>query len=293
MPSRSIIFLSLGKVTFFDVCLTQFSTALLAEVSSSFAQGKGNRKVVWQEDFNCAQPDAGKWDIQVDCNGGGNNELQCYTRRPKNVKCHQGKLIITAKPEDYQNKKFTSARLHGKQGWKYGYFEARAKLPKGKHLWPAIWMMPHASKYGIWPRSGEIDIMEYREQELTKIESTLHYGAAWNDKGQTGSGMREFGIDFSQDFHLFGFEWTDKKMVWYLDNKPYFETSLDRMFNPPSGTKVYDKKGSPFDEPFHWILNLAVGGGFFPPEKYGNITPEEAKSWPQPVIEIDYLKVYQ
>lgn len=278
----------------------------------SIPPSKSNRKVVWQDYFNGNKLDIKKWNVRVDCYGIG-GEQQCYTDRTVNLKVADGKLTITARVEDYQKNtsrlfKFTSGRLHGKQGFKYGYFEARAKMPKGKHLWPAIWMMPQPQPgkpdgaYGKWPRSGEIDILEYRGQEPTKVESTIHFGAEKAqfgnpDKGSEWSKKNDWKIgdfsplDFSKDFHLFGLDWTPNKMTFYVDDKEYWSTSLDKVFTPPSGKKIYDKKGQPFDQPFHFIVNLAVGGGFFEPNP--NVTPEEATQWPKPTLEVDYMKVYQ
>jgi len=141
--------------------------------------------MVWNDEFSGNSIDTTKWDHEVDCWGGGNGELQCYTSRPQNSYVSNGNLYLVAKPERYtgsmngctnnndnscgNTKDYTSARLRTKMSptgsWKYGRFEFRAKLPKGKHLWPAMWMLPTDYVYGNWAASGEIDIVESRGQE--------------------------------------------------------------------------------------------------------------------------------
>lgn len=264
------------------------------------SSGKGNRKLVWVEDFNGGTPDPAKWEVWLSPNGGGNGEQQVYTNRPSNVKCENSRLKIFARVENHGGKQFTSGRLHGKKPFKYGYFEAKAKMPKGTHLWPAIWMMPqpkpgsrndgsnwwkYEGVYGVWPRSGEIDIMEYRGQEPTKWETNLHFGEP-NKGGDIASGRKDFGVDLSKDFHTWGMEWTEKALTFYLDDKQYYQVDIGKVLSP-----FYKKPGQPFDQQFFWIINLAVGGNFFPGNQ--NVNPEEAKKWPQPVLEVDYLKVYQ
>src|SRR6266487_811527 len=109
--------------------------------------------------------------------GGGNNEFQCYTARRENIKVSDGVLTIKARPESYKNHDYTSGRVRmDTEGFKYGRYVIRAKLPKGKHLWPAIWMMPTHEVFGEWAASGEIDIMELRGQEPSLVEGTLHFG---------------------------------------------------------------------------------------------------------------------
>lgn len=263
----------------FRICL--FLSILLPLAASAF-------KLSWQDDFNGQGLDGSKWDIINDCNfKDGNNELECYTNAPKNVRVANGNLVIEAVVEQKGNKKYTSARIHGKNGFKYGRFEVRAKLPKGKHLWPAIWQMPKQSKFGSWPRSGEIDIMEYRGQVPNKVEGTLHFGRSGGDKQSIGSKPKEFGFDFSQDYHVFGFERTPQKMKWFVDGKEYF--SLDTSIGSQKFPDLY-KGSQPWDEEFYWIFNLAVGGNFF--NGMPQLNEEEAKKWPKRTMEVDWVKVY-
>lgn len=241
---------------------------------------------IWRDDFNGNQLDESKWYFgNIGCSGNGNNEMQCYTEHNAVVK--NGTLIINVKIEPgSEGKQFSSTRIHGKQGWTYGRFEARVKLPKGRHLWPAVWMMPLKSAFGLWPASGEIDIMEHRGQVSDSVEGTIHYGD--NGPIYEGSNMRKFSVDFSKDFHVFGLDRTPTKIAWSVDGKEYFSYNTDKMF----GNRLYKKKGEPFNKEFYWIFNVAVGGGYFPVDKFGPpVTVEEAKNWEKTSMEVDWVKV--
>ncbi|CAG2173424.1 unnamed protein product [Oppiella nova] len=136
--------------------------------------------------------------------------------------------------------------------------------------------------------SGEIDISEVRGEQPTISQSTLHYGAQWPQNQYSGSGPVDFGFDFSQDYHVFGAEWTNASIKFLVDDKEFHTENIDR--NMSSGAP-YTKNGQPFDQPFFWILNVAVGGQFFPSNEYGPaVTPDEARQWPKPTMEIDYVR---
>ena len=119
-----------------------------------------------------------KWNYVQGGGGYGNNELQNYTNRPENIRVENGNLVIEARKENYQGNQYTSAMLDTKNkgDWTYGRFEIRAKLPEGKGMWPAIWMMPTDKEYGGWPVGGEIDIMELLGHDPGKVYGTIHYG---------------------------------------------------------------------------------------------------------------------
>lgn len=224
--------------------------------------------------------------------GWGNNELQCYTfNRPENVIQDNGTLIITAIKEKWgdginPDKQFTSTRMTTKCSFLYGKFEMRARLPNGKHLWPAFWMMPVNSEYGGWPRSGEIDIMEYRGQQLNVTLGTLHFGESKDKKGQVGSPETQFNVDFSEEFHVFGIEWSQNKMKWMMDDLVYHDESLEKNF----WENLYTRQGQPFDKNFYMIINMAVGGNFFGDESFD---PIEADSWSKPTFEIDWIRQWE
>lgn len=251
-------------------------------------------KLVWSDEFTDGQVNAQKWMHLIDCSGRGNNELQCYTEKLDNVHVDEGVVHLQAIVEEYNNRSYTSGRLHSLgAGWLYGLFEIRARLPKGKHLWPAIWMVPVNNIYGPWPRSGEIDIMEMRGQVSSSIESTVHFGASRSDRTYVGSRMIDFNTDFSAQYHIYSFEWTNSSMTWFLDGNEYYHLDLNQQFITKKGTVVYNKTGSPFDHPFRIILNVAVGGGFFPSSVYGNLSTHDALAWEKPNMQVDWVRVYQ
>jgi len=144
-------------------------------------------------------------------------------------------------------------------------------------------MMPRNNEYGGWPRSGEIDITEYRGQRTNEILGTLHYGPAWDNKGQAGTTRVYEGVDFSRDFHVFGFDWNQDRAQWLLDGQVFHEETLRRNF----WEGLYNAQGSPFDKEFFFILNLAVGGAFFGGEPFD---PSESQWWGKSTFEIDWVR---
>ena len=150
-------------------------------VSFSVANGSDTGwRLVWSDEFDGAQLDYTKWAVEENAHGGGNGEEQFFVDRPENVRVENGNLVIEAWKEPFelsgQLRRYTSARIRTKRraDWKYGRIEARAKLPTGRGLWPAIWMLPTQEKYGKWAASGEIDIMELVGHEPSTTHGTLH-----------------------------------------------------------------------------------------------------------------------
>lgn len=273
----------------------------------------GSWQLAWSDEFNGAAIDRGKWDFDVDCWGGGNNERQCYTDRPVNAAIKDGKLVIAARKEAMTGpafplsqrgdaekaaalatKPFTSARLvtRGKAAWTYGKIEVRAKLPQGQGTWPAIWMLPEDSRYGGWAASGEIDILEavnlgVRCDECAggienRVLGTLHFGGQWPENQYKGD---ETALPAPLDgFHVFGLVWEKGKIVWTVDGKPYATRVAGEWSTSGSGDPA-----APFDRPFHLILNLAVGGGLA--EERGLKGVDES-GYPK-MMEIDWVRVWQ
>lgn len=249
--------------------------------------------LVWRDEFQTNRLDRTKWYMLQDCSGRGNSELQCYTNRTQNVRVENGNLLITAHVENYDGKEFTSGRVHAVgPGWKYGRFEVRARLPKGSHLWPAIWLVPVSRIFGAWPRSGEIDIMEQRGQQSSAIEATIHFGANRTVRSKFGSGMVDFAFDFSSDYHVFGLDWDADHMNWTVDGLLFSSVAINKSFNL-KGVHVYKQNREPFDQPFKFILNIAVGGSYFPRLKYGQLSKQAAYRWEKPTLEIDWVRVWQ
>jgi beta-glucanase (GH16 family) len=237
-------------------------------------------KLIWADEFVGTALDLSKWGYQIgdgcDVNlcQWGNNELQWYAQA--NVEVSGGTLKIVAKKETVQNRGYTSGRIRSlnKADIKYGRIEARMKMPVGQGIWPAFWMLPTENVYGIWPQSGEIDILEYLGHDPLTIFGTLHYGNLWpNNKFVTKTFTTVDG-NFADGFHHYALEWSENEIRWYVDGYLYSTKT-------PS-----DLGGSrwPFDQKFHFLLNLAVGGNL-----PGN--PNASTVFPQ-TFEIDYVRVY-
>ena len=240
-------------------------------------------KLVWHDEFGGEQLDYSKWGIEVNAFGGGNQELQIYTDSADNVRVANGKLIleahqrVTAVAGTERNYSSGRVRTKNRGDWKYGRIEIRAKLPIGSGVWPAIWMLPTDDEYGGWAQSGEIDIMEYRGQEPSKVLGTLHYGGPWPDNKYTGDEFILESGKFSDDYHVFAVQWQKGKIEWFVDGKKYQAQS--------EWSTTGGEFPAPFDKRFHLLLNLAIGGGFV-----GDVGEDTV--FPQQFL-IDYVRVYQ
>jgi len=239
--------------------------------------------LVWSDEFDSDVIDPNKWEYEVNADGGGNNELQYYTDRSLNSWIEDTVLVIRALKENYTGpggaRKYTSARMRTKNkgDWKYGKFEIRAKLPYGKGLWPAIWLLPTDWVYGGWAASGEIDIMELIGSDPAKVYGTLHYGGTYPANVHTGASYALSEGTFASDYHIFTLEWEPTQMRWYVDGLLY-QTQTEWY------TEGYNYP-APFDQRFYLIMNVAVGGNW-----PGN--PDETTLFPQR-MEVDYVRVYQ
>jgi beta-glucanase (GH16 family) len=244
-----------------------------------------NWELVWSDEFEADTLDTSKWSYQYGTGaqyglvGWGNNELQYYTDRHENIYVEDGKLHIVARQEQYNNQNYTSARIRTiHQGdWTYGRFEIRAKLPEGRGLWPAIWMMPTDNVYGGWAASGEIDIMELLGHQPNVVHGTLHYGGQWPNNVHTGASFTLPEGNFSDDFHTFTLEWREGSIRWFVDGQLYQLQNNWYTDGHPFP--------APFDERFHMILNVAVGGNW-------PGSPDHTTVFPQSMI-VEYVRVYQ
>jgi beta-glucanase (GH16 family) len=252
-----------------------FSFAILV---FSFSSPNDNDPI-WADEFDYSGlPDPNKWTYDVGDHGWGNNELQHYTKDDlRNARVENGVLVIEAHQDSSFNKAYSSARLltRGKASWQYGYFEIKAKLPSGVGTWPAIWMMPESSKYGGWPKSGEIDIMEHVGYDQGVVHGTVHT-AAFNHVKGTQLGKQQVVPDCSEAFHVYAIDWQQDKIDFFIDGAHYFTFAK---------TESGKWEEWPFDHPFHLILNIAVGGN------WGGSKGVAADIWPQR-MEVDYVRVY-
>ncbi|MEM9663310.1 MAG: glycoside hydrolase family 16 protein [Bacteroidota bacterium] len=238
--------------------------------------------LVWEDNFDGTSLSSDRWDIQVgdgcpDLCGWGNNELQWYS--PSNIDVGDGLLTITAREEEAGGRDYTAARIRtiNKGDWTYGRFEVRARLPIGQGMWPAIWMLPTDEVYGTWAASGEIDIMELTGDEPDKIFGTLHYGDTFPANVFTGTDFRLLNGTFADDFYEFAIEWEEGEIRWYINDTLYATQTEWSTAGAPFP--------APFDQRFHLILNIAVGGNL-----PGN--PDETTVFPQ-TMEVDYVRVYE
>ncbi|HEY2910159.1 MAG TPA: glycoside hydrolase family 16 protein [Gemmataceae bacterium] len=268
-------------------------------------------KLAWSDEFNGKEIDRAKWDFDIgngfynyDANqwigGWGNNELQYYTKEPDNAFIKDGHLHIKAIKESLHGCGYTSAKLKSRKkdgsalfNQKYGKFEFRAKLPTGRGVWPALWMLPQADKYGAWAASGEIDVMEARGQEPNKVLGTIHYGSLWPLNAHSGGEyLFPEGSSFAE-FHTYTVEWEPGSIRWLVDGKQYAEQSFWWSASPgkdgktakPAREADLNTWPAPFDQPFYVVMNVAVGGRFL-----GN--PDKSTLFPAEML-VDYVRVYE
>lgn len=233
-----------------------------------------NDKLIWEENFGGNELNMDSWNFELNdgcpklC-GWGNNELQLYTR--KNHFLKDGMLIITAKKEDSI---YTSTRITTKKKVeiKYGKIEIRAKLPVGKGLWPAFWMLGSNIDEAGWPLCGEIDILEYIGKDPGQIFTSLH---TKESHGNTINTKKTSILDIEDNFHIYTANWTKDKIEFYVDYKLLYT------FVPETKNEEF----WPFNQPFYLLLNLAIGGNFGGPEVDDSIFPQE--------FIIDYIRIYQ
>lgn len=302
------------------LCRSLRNPVLVAVLATTFAAPfggtqaappSGGWQLTWSDEFEGDRIDRSKWDYDLgngfydyDANqwiaGWGNGELQYYTREPENAFVQDGLLHIRAIKESLNGCGYTSARLKSRKRdgsplfcTRYGRIEFRAKLPTGRGVWPALWMMPQEDKYGSWPASGEIDIMEARGQEPNKVLGTLHYGARWPANTHSS---REFVFPEGRsiaEFHVYAIEWEPGEIRWFVDDRQYAVQSFWWSSGKsdggrgvaPSNESELNPWPAPFDQPFYLIMNLAIGGGFV-----GN--PDRTTPFPVEML-VDYVRVYQ
>ncbi len=280
-------------------------------------------QLVWADEFDGASLDTSSWNYEINCAGGGNNEQQCYTDSPENLFLADGVLNIVALPaEAGAEKAYTSARINtrGKMDFTYGRVEMRAKLPRGQGSWPAFWMLPSDYEYGEWPKSGEVDIMEavnlgamdQNGNPERHIHGTLHYGNAWPNNDSSGKEyLPPDGLNPADDFNTYAIEWQEGEFRWYMNGYLYATQRQSQVrynstgeaiglrhkgwytpqFNPVTGEPEVTYGPEPFDQPFHLLLNLAVGGDWPENVNEGGIDATAFENGQ--TYQIDYVRVYE
>lgn len=259
--------------------------------------------LVFEDEFDVnGTPDASKWSFDIGKgplnDGWGNNELQFY--KSENTIVQNGYLIITARSEAFGGLNYTSSRLKSRNKFeqKYGRFEARIKLPQGKGMFPAFWLLGenfceaqiqngnevicdsslpnYETGNVLWPQCGEIDIMEYLGSKPTEVFGTIH-GPGFSGGNSITKKYNLANDRFDTGFHVFGVEWTENYINWYVD---------DVLYSQITRQDIEEKGGEwVFDNSFYMLLNLAVGGNL-------PGSPNATTTYPQRMI-VDYVRVYQ
>jgi len=243
-------------------------------------------QLVWSDEFDGNTIDTNNWTVEVNGNGGGNNEKQYYTNRPENIRLNNGCLELEARKETYENKEYTSGRINSrdKKAFKYGKIEARICLPSGGGTWPAFWTMGSDWPIVGWASCGEIDIMEHIGNNPTMVSFALHTKEKNGSKGNNWS-SRTYMDGIEGTFHTYGIEWQEEaysgrdKISFTIDGVEYASSMEDV-------STMDDNFYWPFNKEHFLILNLAMGGNM-------GGTINDAIFQNSVIMKVDWVRVYQ
>lgn len=234
--------------------------------------------LVWSDEFSGTALNLGTWNQEIGngTGGWGNNELEYYTNSLKNTFVSNGNLVIEARKEAIGGFNYSSGRMttQGKKSFRYGRIDIRAKLPVGKGLWPALWMLGDNINSAGWPACGEMDIMELIGTYPSRVTSTMHWKSAAGAHISKGDNYNLSPGDFSQQFHVYSMVWTADNIRSYVDDKLYFTIAASDIGTP-----------NPFNASQFFIFNVAVGGNWPGP-------PDATTTFPQRMF-VDYVRVFQ
>jgi beta-glucanase (GH16 family) len=252
----------LGWLWFLGMPLARATRTAGGTVPGSRLAPKPGWELVFHDEFDGTELDRAKWNDQYwHGRTHSNNELQYYA--PDGYEVRGGRLRLKGEKRQMGGREYTSGMITslGKFSQTYGYFEMRAKFPKGKGFWPAFWLLPATKQ---WP--PEIDILEILGHEPHKVYFSTHWrDAERRHRSKTDSFT---GPDLCADFHLFAVEWKPGEVIWYVDGVERARSSA----------------GVPA-EPMYIIANLAIGGDW-----PGN--PDATTRFPG-IMEIDYIRAYR
>ena len=205
-----------------------------------------------------------------------NQEKQQYVDSNEHLYFNAQGMNIKA---TYQDGVYKSTRLHTKDKFyfTYGKIDIIAKVPKGRGTWPALWMMSNDNRYGTWPKSGEIDIMEHVGNELDKLYLCIHT-EEYNHTKEAQYFEQISYPGLSDDFQTFSLEWKPNSITYYLNGK------VVGRYEKGEDGKDTSHKGWPFDHPYYLLINMAVGGNL-------GKTPYP-EDFPQ-VFTVKDIKIYQ
>jgi beta-glucanase (GH16 family) len=253
---------------------------------------------VFGDEFNETALDTSKWWTRFIYNNGMldhlNDEAEHYRENNNHVMTGNS-LQLTARivPDANGKTHYESGMVRSKMTFKYGYFEARVKMPPGKGMWPAFWLNSDSGPNGKlnWP--PEVDVFEFVNNGKEDGITQFHMGAVAQKKKDTGAAPQAGNLisadpavkgggeyygkdDLTADFHIFGLLWdTDDTITWFLDGVPLMKREYKWKYN--SGDDAPNA---------HVLLNLAMGGHWA--GRYGI----DNSAFPE-AFEVDYLRVYQ
>ncbi|HEY4334996.1 MAG TPA: family 16 glycosylhydrolase [Puia sp.] len=233
--------------------------------------------LAWSDEFSGNAVSTQNWNFEQGGGGWGNHELEYYTSRSQNVFVSSGNLIIEARQESYGGSNYTSARMNssGKQQFTYGRIDIRAKLPVSSGMWPALWMLGSNFSTAGWPGCGETDIMELIGKNPNQVVGSMHWKQGDGSEGTFNNAYTLSSQDFSRQFHVFSLIWAQDTVQFLVDDHLYVNGSSQ---NVSSGTY-------PFNSPFFFIFNVAVGGDW-------PGSPDGTTVFPQRMF-VDYVRVFQ
>ena len=267
-------------------------------------------KLVWRDEFEGDHVDPAKWDFDIGngffdykthtwVEGWGNEELQYYTCEPGNASVKDSLLTIRALKESIHGCGYSSARLKTRKrdgsalfSKLYGKVAIRAKVPFGKGLWPALWMLPQEDKYGGWAASGEIDLMEIVGEKPNEVLSSIHFGSVYPERSLVTHVHKLPNGGTVAQWHVYAVEWEPGEIRFYVDNEHTHTLSFWwSCSNTKDGAGTAAKRltdinawPAPFDQPFYLVMNVAVGGNF-------PGIPNAHTQFPAELV-IDYVRVY-
>lgn len=276
----------------------------------SVAQVPAGWTLVWNDEFDGDTVDATKWDFDLGNGfydyqhqswvaGWGNEELQFYTREPSNVFVKDSALTIRALKESIHGCGYTSARLKSRKrdgtplfNKLYGRFEFRAKVPWGKGLWPALWLLPQHDRYGGWAASGEIDVMEIIGEKPHEVLNSIHFGSTYPKRSLITHVHELPGGSTVADWHVYAVEWEPGEIRFSVDGvhtatRDHWwscSKTLDGAGVEPARAADLNPWPAPFDQPFYLVMNVAVGGNF-------PGAPDDRTRFPAELV-VDYVRVY-
>jgi len=252
----------------------------------------GSLSLVWSDGFDGDTLDLNTWFIQTGDGtdfflpaGWGNNELQYY--QADNITVAGGVLTIEARQESVSGYNYTSARITTQDlvAFRYGRIEARMKLPGGQGLWPAFWLLSQDSPLGSWAATGEIDVMEATNLGVlgnNSVFGTIHYGGEFPANTFTGT-KTSVDTDATANFHNYAIEWDADEMRWYVDDVLY--ATQNNWWSEAASTNPEGAYPAPFNQAFHILLNVAVGGNLPGPPDGSTVFPV--------TMEVDWVRVYE